>query len=48
MIEDFNKDTSNFIKEIQENMGKQVEDLKEKVQKSHKELQENTNKRRRN
>ena len=32
------------LREIQENTGKQVEDLKEKTQKSLKELQENTTK----
>jgi hypothetical protein len=33
MIEDFNKDINNFLKEIQENAGKQVEALKEETQK---------------
>jgi hypothetical protein len=36
MIEEF-KDIHNFCKEIQENTGKQVEDLKEETQKSLKE-----------
>jgi hypothetical protein len=34
MIEDFKKDLNNFLKEIQENTGKQVEALKEETQKS--------------
>jgi hypothetical protein len=38
MIEDFKKDISNSLKEIQENTGKQVEALKDKTQKSLKEL----------
>ena len=42
VIEDFKKDINNFLKEIQENTGKQVEILKEETQKSLKELQENT------
>ena len=33
MIEDFEKDKINSLKEIQENTGKQVEALKEKTQK---------------
>ena len=33
MIEDFKKDINNSLKEIQENTGKQVEDLKEETQK---------------
>jgi hypothetical protein len=37
----FKKDINNSLKEIQENTGKQVEDLKEGTQKSFKELQEN-------
>jgi site-specific DNA-adenine methylase len=37
MIEDFKKDIYNFFKEIQENTGKQVKDLKEETQKSLKE-----------
>jgi predicted nucleic acid-binding Zn-ribbon protein len=44
MIEDFKKDINNSLKEIQENIGKQVEALKEETQKSLKELQENTTK----
>ena len=43
MIEDSKKDINNSLKEIQENMGKQLEALKEETQKSLKELQENTN-----
>ena len=43
-IEDFKKDISNSVKEIQENTGKQVEALKEETQNSLKELQENTTK----
>ena len=39
MIEDFKKDINNSCKEIQENIGKQVEALKEETQKSIKELQ---------
>ena len=37
MIKVFKKDINNSLKEIQENMGKQVEDLKEETQKSLKE-----------
>jgi hypothetical protein len=44
MIENFNKDINNSLKEIQENTGKQVETLTEETQKSLKELQENTSK----
>ena len=44
MIEDFEKDINNSLKEIQENTGKQVEALKEETQKSPKEFQENTTK----
>jgi hypothetical protein len=44
MLEEFKKDLNNFLKEIQENTGKQVEALKEETQKSLKELQENTTK----
>ena len=36
--EDFKKDIDNSLKEIQENMGKQLEALKEETQKSLKEL----------
>jgi hypothetical protein len=32
LIEDFKKDINNFLKEIQENTGKQLENLKEKSQ----------------
>jgi hypothetical protein len=45
MMGDFKKDIINFLKEIQENTGKQVEVLKEETQKFLKELQENTSKR---
>ena len=38
MIEEFKKDINNSLKEIQENTGKQVENLKEEPQKSLKEL----------
>ena len=41
MIED-HKEALNSLKEIQENTGKQVEDLKEETYKSLKEIQENT------
>jgi uncharacterized protein YeaO (DUF488 family) len=44
MIEDFEKDINNSLKEIQENTGKEVEALKEITQKSLKELQENKTK----
>ena len=44
MMEDFKKDRNNFLKEIQENTGKQLEALKEESQKSLKELQKNTTK----
>ena len=44
MLEEFKKDLNNFLKEIQENTGKQVEALKEETQKLLRELQENTNK----
>jgi hypothetical protein len=44
MIEEFNKDINNPLKEIQTNTGKQVEALKGQTQKSIKELQENTTK----
>ena len=42
LVEDFKKDINNSLKEIQENIGKQVKALKEEAQKSLKELQENT------
>jgi hypothetical protein len=32
VIEDFNKDINNSLKEVQENTGKQIEDLKEETQ----------------
>jgi hypothetical protein len=38
MTEDFKKDISNSLKEIQEKTGKQLEALKEETQKSLKEL----------
>ena len=38
--EDFKKDINNSLKEIQENMGKQVKALKEETQRSLKEIQE--------
>jgi hypothetical protein len=41
LIEDFKKDINTFLKEIQENTGKQVEALKEEKQRSLKELQGN-------
>jgi hypothetical protein len=45
MRENFKKDINNFLKEIQKNTGKQVEDQKGKQKKkSLKEFQENTNK----
>ena len=44
MMEDYEKDINNALKEIQENTAKQVEDLKEEIQKFLKELQENTTK----
>jgi len=34
MMEDFNKDINNSLKEIQDNTSKQVEALKEETQKS--------------
>jgi hypothetical protein len=34
LIEEFNKDINNFLKEIQENIGKEEEALKEETQKS--------------
>jgi hypothetical protein len=37
MIEDFKKDINYSLKEIQENIGKQLEALKEETQKSLKE-----------
>ena len=40
MIEDFKKDINNSLKEIQENIGKQVKALKEETQKSLKEVSE--------
>jgi F0F1-type ATP synthase membrane subunit b/b' len=44
LLEDFKKGINNSLKEIQENIAKQVEVLQEKAQKSLKELQENTDK----
>ena len=46
VVEDFKKDLNNFLKDIQENTGKQLEALKVETQKSLKELQENTNRQR--
>jgi gas vesicle protein len=43
-MEDFKKEISNSLEEIQENIGKELEALKEETQKSFKELQENINK----
>jgi hypothetical protein len=43
IIEDFKKDINNSLKEIQENIGKQVEALKEETQKSLQEIQESIN-----
>jgi hypothetical protein len=37
LIENFKKDINSFLKEIQENTGKEVEALKEETQKSLKE-----------
>jgi len=42
LIEDYKKDINNFLKEIQDNTGKQIEALKEETQKFLKELHENT------
>jgi len=42
MMEDFNTDIENCLREIQENTSKQVEALREETQKSLKELRENT------
>jgi hypothetical protein len=42
LVEDFKKVINNSLKEIQENIAKQVEALKEEAQKSLKELHENT------
>ena len=44
LVEDFKKGINNSIKEIQDNMTKQVEVLKEETQKSIKELQKNITK----
>jgi hypothetical protein len=41
LVEYFKKGINNSLKEIQENIAKQVEDLKEETQKPLKELQEN-------
>jgi hypothetical protein len=38
LVQDFNKDINNSLKEIQENTAKQVEVLKEEAQKNLKEL----------
>lgn len=42
IIEFFKENVNNPLKEIQENSGKQVEDLKKKTNKSLKEMQEHT------
>jgi hypothetical protein len=42
MIQVFKKDINNSLKEIQENIGKQVEAFKDETNKSLKEIQENT------
>ena len=42
MMKDYKKYINNSLKEIQENIAKQVEVLQEKAQKSLRELQENT------
>jgi hypothetical protein len=42
MIEDFKKEINEFLKEILENTGKQVESRKEETKISLKDLQENT------
>jgi hypothetical protein len=42
LIENVKKDINNFLKEIQENTGKQVEALKQETQKALKELLKNT------
>jgi polyhydroxyalkanoate synthesis regulator phasin len=44
MMEDFKKEINNSFKEIQENIGKQIEVLKDETQNSLKELQESTTK----
>ena len=44
MIEDFEKNINNSLKEIRENTSKQVDALKKETQKSLNKLQENTNK----
>jgi gas vesicle protein len=44
IVEDFNKDINNSLKEIQGNTGKEVESLKEETKRSLKELKENTTK----
>jgi gas vesicle protein len=44
MMEEFEKDINNSLKEVQENTGKQVESHKEESQKFLKELQENITK----
>jgi Sec-independent protein translocase protein TatA len=44
VVGEFKKDINNYLKEIQENTGKQLEALKKETQKSLKELQENTTK----
>ena len=44
MKEAFKEDINKFLKEIQENSGKQIETLKLETHKSLKEIQENTTK----
>jgi ribosome recycling factor len=44
LVEDFEKEINNSLKEIQENTAKQVEVLKEEAQKALKALQENATK----
>ena len=44
LVEVFKKDTSNYLRDIQENTSKQIEFLKEEKQKCLKEFQESTKK----
>ena len=44
LIEDIRKDINSFLKDLQKNMGQQIEALKGERQKSLKEFLENTNK----
>jgi hypothetical protein len=41
-MQSFKEDINNFLKEIQENLGKQLEALKEETNKYLKEIQKNT------